>query len=114
MRAYVRAVCCLQTNPGLAWSWILIRSRATHFATDALQRDSTHRKGGSAVTRQVVAITGGASGIGWASAELFARQGWMVVIADKSHERARERIPSGSTDMESVALDVTSTHCVEE
>jgi 3-oxoacyl-[acyl-carrier protein] reductase len=85
-----------------------------HFATDALQRDSTHRKGGSAVTRQVVAITGGASGIGWASAELFARQGWMVVIADKSHERARERIPSGSTDMESVALDVTSTHCVEE
>jgi len=59
-------------------------------------------------------ITGGASGIGWASAELFVQQGWFVVIADKNHERARERIAPGSLDMEAVALDVTSTQSVEE
>jgi 3-oxoacyl-[acyl-carrier protein] reductase len=82
-------------------------------ATDASQRDSADRKGGGAMTRRVVAITGGASGIGWASAELFVRQGWFVVIADKSLERARERISLRSADMESVTLDVTSMQSVD-
>jgi 3-oxoacyl-[acyl-carrier protein] reductase len=84
------------------------------FVTGVSQRDAAHRDKGSAVTRRVVAITGGASGIGWASAELFARQGWFVVIADKSHERARQRIATINADMESIALNVTSTRSVEE
>ena len=66
------------------------------------------------MTRRVVLITGGASGIGWASAELFVRQGWFVIIADKAHERVSERIAALSADMESVILDVTSTQSVEE
>ena len=58
-------------------------------------------------------ITGGASGIGWATAELFIARGWFVVIADKNHDRARARVAERSTDMESVALDVTSTQSVD-
>jgi NAD(P)-dependent dehydrogenase (short-subunit alcohol dehydrogenase family) len=66
------------------------------------------------MTRRVVTITGGASGIGWACAELFVRQGWFVIIADKSHERASERIAARAADMQSIALDVTSTQSVED
>jgi len=35
----------------------------------------------------VALVTGGASGIGWATAQEFLRAGWRVVIGDLNHER---------------------------
>jgi 3-oxoacyl-[acyl-carrier protein] reductase len=66
------------------------------------------------VTRPVVFITGGASGIGWAAAEAFVKRGWFVVIADKSVERANERVAPRTADMQSISLDVTSIESVEK
>ena len=66
------------------------------------------------MARLVVGMRGGACCIGWATAEAFVQRGWFVVIADKSHERAAERVAARSSDMESTALDVTSTDSVEE
>ncbi|CAB3780368.1 hypothetical protein LMG28614_01047 [Paraburkholderia ultramafica] len=42
-------------------------------------------------TRRVALVTGGANGIGWATAQRFAQQGYSVAVADQEAERARER-----------------------
>src|SRR5690349_5363699 len=59
---------------------------------------------------RVAVITGGASGIGLAAAELFASLGLKVCIADRAGERldaAAEAVRSaGATDVLAVAADV--------
>ncbi len=64
--------------------------------------------------KRTVLISGGASGIGWATAETFARRGWLVVIADKQHDRAQSLIRDHVGSMEAVALDVVSEESVEK
>ncbi|MCQ4152520.1 SDR family NAD(P)-dependent oxidoreductase [Rhodococcus qingshengii] len=58
------------------------------------------------VANKIAVVIGGASGIGWASAELLAREGAIVVVADidagKAADRARElggRASSRSVDV---------------
>src|SRR5690242_20753966 len=45
-------------------------------------RGQTKREGGVTDERKAIFITGGASGIGLATAKLFANRGWTVGIAD--------------------------------
>jgi NAD(P)-dependent dehydrogenase (short-subunit alcohol dehydrogenase family) len=66
------------------------------------------------MSKRVVVITGGASGIGWAAAEAFVKRNWWVVIADKQLERANERVRERAAAMETVQLDVTSLESVEQ
>jgi 3-oxoacyl-[acyl-carrier protein] reductase len=61
-----------------------------------------------------VLISGGASGIGWATAEAFARRGWLIIIADKQHDRAQGLIRDYAGSMEAVSMDVASTQSVED
>ena len=66
------------------------------------------------LTGQVVAITGGARGIGRAMAELFLREGMRVAIGDVDAEGARrtaEELGRGTVALE---LDVTRRESVEE
>ncbi|HEY2605777.1 SDR family oxidoreductase [Paraburkholderia sp. RL18-103-BIB-C] len=42
-------------------------------------------------TRRVAIVTGGANGIGWATAQRFAQDGYSVTIADMDADRACER-----------------------
>ncbi len=42
-------------------------------------------------TRRVAIVTGGANGIGWATAQRLAQEGYSVVVADLHAERARQR-----------------------
>lgn len=44
------------------------------------------------MTKQVVLITGGADGIGWATAKLFAEKNYKVVIADINLDLAKARV----------------------
>lgn len=55
----------------------------------------------------VSVVTGGASGIGRATAERFAREGSRVVIADRDGERA-ERVASGIDEAGGTALAVAA------
>ena len=55
-------------------------------------------------------VTGGGSGIGRATAEVFAREGARVAVADLDGATAEEtvqRIVDGGGDAYSVAIDVT-------
>jgi 3-oxoacyl-[acyl-carrier protein] reductase len=63
--------------------------------------------------KRVVVITGGASGIGRATAELFANQGWTTIVADKNLERALPHFKARSSGIEGVSVDVTSTSSVD-
>lgn len=54
---------------------------------------------------RTVVVTGGASGIGLACAELLARRDWQVVIADVNREAAEAA--ADAIGAEAVALDVT-------
>jgi meso-butanediol dehydrogenase/(S,S)-butanediol dehydrogenase/diacetyl reductase len=60
---------------------------------------------------KVALITGAASGIGWATAELFAREGAVAVLADRATGLLAERLRSLNDKNErhrAMALDVTS------
>ncbi|PQD99248.1 short-chain dehydrogenase [Mycobacterium sp. EPG1] len=52
-------------------------------------------------------IVGGASGIGWASAQALARQGCLVTIADLNADGARERAAELGPGHSAAAVDVT-------
>ena len=43
------------------------------------------------MSTRVAVIIGGASGIGWATAQLLAEQGCRVTIADRNEELAHQR-----------------------
>lgn len=61
---------------------------------------------------RVVVITGGGGGIGSATAQLFAAEGWRVLVGDRDETRAErtvEAIRSTGGLAESVELDVTSS-----
>ena len=64
----------------------------------------------------VAIVAGGASGIGEATAGLFARRGWRVIIADKNVEGARRvaaELNTAGASTTSYELDVTSDAAVE-
>lgn len=57
-------------------------------------------------TRRVAIVKGAASGVGWASAQRFAEQGYSVVIADPRAENARQRAEELGRAHLSVGVDV--------
>lgn len=60
----------------------------------------------------IALVTGGASGIGWATAKEFLRSGWRVVIGDLDHARAAALVAE-TPRLEAVALDVRDLASVE-
>jgi NAD(P)-dependent dehydrogenase (short-subunit alcohol dehydrogenase family) len=60
------------------------------------------------VHRKVVVITGGAEGIGWATARKFAASGYHVAIADIREEMARSRSAELGEDHHAISCDVSS------
>lgn len=63
--------------------------------------------------RKAVVVTGGASGIGWATAQEFARCGWSVALADRDLAAAQARASVNPEQFFAIALDVTDTASVE-
>lgn len=57
-------------------------------------------------TRRVAIVTGGASGIGWATAQHLAQEGYSVVVADLHAGRARQRAEELGTAHLGMAADV--------
>ncbi len=66
---------------------------------------------------RVAVITGGASGIGLATARLLSEQGWQLVLADieadRLHEAARDLDASGHKSVQEVVTDVASKESVD-
>ncbi|MGE0753472.1 MAG: SDR family NAD(P)-dependent oxidoreductase [Variibacter sp.] len=63
---------------------------------------------------RVVAITGGASGIGWATAEVLLAAGWKVAILDRDEAALEKaRAAPASRDMLVAPLDVTDEEAAE-
>ena len=58
-------------------------------------------------------VTGGAAGIGWATAQLLARRGARVMVADLDGVRAAERAASLGPEHISFGLDVSRRESVE-
>lgn len=58
-------------------------------------------------------ITGGAEGIGWATARLFAERGHRVVVADLDRGAAEARARELGVDCTGIACDVTSEEDVK-
>lgn len=58
-------------------------------------------------------ITGAADGIGWAMAQLLAKNGYRVLIADLDGEKARSRAASLGSGHMSAAIDVTRAEDAE-
>src|SRR3954470_16457823 len=65
------------------------------------------------LTGQVVAITGGARGIGRAMAETFLREGMRVAIGDVDAEGARRTAEELGRGTVAVDLDVTRRESIE-
>ena len=57
--------------------------------------------------RPTTVITGGAEGIGWAMARLFAERGHRVVVADLDPEKAEARAAELGRDCNGIGCDVT-------
>jgi NAD(P)-dependent dehydrogenase (short-subunit alcohol dehydrogenase family) len=58
---------------------------------------------------RVALVTGGASGIGWATARAFAAQGYRVAIADLQRDAARHRVEElGGAGHLAIGADVSS------
>ena len=59
--------------------------------------------------KRVAIVTGGASGIGWATVQRFARQGYGVAIADLHRDAARHRVEElGDEGHLAIGVDVSS------
>jgi 3-oxoacyl-[acyl-carrier protein] reductase len=56
--------------------------------------------------KPVALVTGGARGIGWATAAELAREGWIVAVGDLDLEGARKRVEELGGEAMAVALDV--------
>jgi 3-oxoacyl-[acyl-carrier protein] reductase len=63
---------------------------------------------------KVVLITGGARGIGWATADEFAARGWHVTIGDVDLAEAQRRAAEHPGKMLALALDVTDREAVTD
>jgi 3-oxoacyl-[acyl-carrier protein] reductase len=63
---------------------------------------------------KVVLITGGARGIGWATADEFATRGWHVTIGDVDLAEAQRRAAAHPGKMLALALDVTDREAVTD
>jgi NADP-dependent 3-hydroxy acid dehydrogenase YdfG len=60
-------------------------------------------------SEQVIAITGGGSGLGRALARLYAKRGWRIAISDLSAERAADvakELSEGGTDVLAQVCDI--------
>jgi NAD(P)-dependent dehydrogenase (short-subunit alcohol dehydrogenase family) len=57
-------------------------------------------------TRRVAIVTGGANGIGWASAQRFAQEGYSVAVADLHADRAQQRAQELGAAHVGIAADV--------
>lgn len=57
---------------------------------------------------KIALITGAASGIGWATVELFAAEGAVVILADRAADKLAERAATLPERHRAVVLDVTS------
>lgn len=64
------------------------------------------------VEGKTAVVVGGASGIGWASAQLLAREGARVVVADINEEHARSRVDELATPSSARRVDVTDEESV--
>ena len=62
----------------------------------------------------IVLVTGGASGIGWATAKEFSRTGWTVVVGDIDVVAAEQRVRSLANDSVAFRLDVCEQASVDE
>ncbi len=65
------------------------------------------------LNNKVAVVTGGASGIGRATAERFAREGARVVVADKNHLAAIEVAQRIGQDSMAIAVDVSDSKQVQ-
>ncbi len=66
-------------------------------------------------TGRVAWITGGATGVGLATAEMLAERGWSVIVSSRRAENVEEAVrgiaPKG--EIEGIALDVSKADEVE-
>lgn len=61
---------------------------------------------------QIAVVVGGASGIGWATAQKMAREGWRVTIADRNTELASQRAAELGEPHTWAAVEVTDEAAV--
>ena len=62
---------------------------------------------------RIAVVIGGASGIGWATAQALAAQGDWVTVADRNAEGARSRAAELGDPHTAVAVDVTDEDSVD-